>query len=166
MLLALGVTGCLTTARDPGHADAAAASPRSRISVDDNWRFTRGDSPDSPTNLLYDARPAGGARRDAPPATNAAAETNFAKAWILPTANAFLKIPADGPKRPAANLGGAVAYARPGYDDTAWKSVDLPHDYAIEGPFTTSGGGGMGRLPTAGVAWYRKALAIPASGQR
>src|SRR5262249_25836303 len=33
----------------------------------------------------------------------------------------------------------------------------------IEGPFTKSGGGGMGRLPSAGVVWYRKHLTIPAS---
>ena len=42
------------------------------------------------------------------------------------------------------------------------KKSDLPHDYAIEGPFTTTGSGGMGRLPSAGVVWYRKDLSISA----
>jgi beta-galactosidase len=41
--------------------------------------------------------------------------------------------------------------------------VNLPHDYAIEGPFTTAVGGGMGRLPSPGVVWYRKSLYIPAN---
>ena len=48
------------------------------------------------------------------------------------------------------------------FDDSAWRRVDLPHDWAIEGPFTTRGGGGMGRLPSAGIGWYRKQLTIPA----
>src|SRR5206468_12168829 len=43
------------------------------------------------------------------------------------------------------------------------RKVEVPHDYAIEGPFTTTGGGGMGRLPSAGVVWYRKRLNISAS---
>ena len=38
--------------------------------------------------------------------------------------------------------------------------MDLPHDWAIAGPFITTGGGGMGRLPSAGVGWYRKKLNI------
>jgi beta-galactosidase len=42
--------------------------------------------------------------------------------------------------------------------------VDLPHDWAIEGPFLVDGPhGGMGRLPSWGVAWYRKKLDIPAT---
>src|SRR5262249_46332096 len=40
---------------------------------------------------------------------------------------------------------------------------NLPHDWAIAGPFNHAGGGGMGRLPTAGVGWYRKKLEIPAT---
>jgi beta-galactosidase len=49
------------------------------------------------------------------------------------------------------------------FDDSAWKRVGLPHDWAIEGPFTSTGGGGMGRLPSPGVAWYRRKLDIPAT---
>ena len=41
--------------------------------------------------------------------------------------------------------------------------MDLPHDYAIEGPFTTTVSGSTGRLPSSGVVWYRKNLNIPAS---
>jgi len=48
------------------------------------------------------------------------------------------------------------------FDDSSWRKVNLPHDWAIEGPFTTQGGGGMGRLPSSGVGWYRKELSIPA----
>ena len=48
------------------------------------------------------------------------------------------------------------------FDDSSWRRVNLPHDWAIEGPFTTHGGGGMGRLPSSGIGWYRKELSIPA----
>jgi beta-galactosidase len=42
--------------------------------------------------------------------------------------------------------------------------VDLPHDWAIEGPFITTGpAGGMGRLPSPGVGWYRKKLSVEAA---
>ena len=47
----------------------------------------------------------------------------------------------------------------------SWESVDLPHDWAIKGPsqkgWDASVGGGMGRLPSPGVAWYRKKLVVP-----
>src|ERR1017187_1945912 len=42
-------------------------------------------------------------------------------------------------------------------DDSAWRKVDLPHDWSIEGPFTeTNKTGGAGAFLPAGVAWYRK----------
>jgi beta-galactosidase len=41
--------------------------------------------------------------------------------------------------------------------------LDLPHDWGIEGPFSSAGNGGTGRLPFYGVGWYRKKLMIPAT---
>jgi len=79
----------------------------------------------------------------------------------LPTGNAFINDPARRFARPNGTPAPSPAYAQPGFDDASWKTVNLPHDWAIDGPFTTNGGGGMGRLPTAGVAWYRKQLSIP-----
>ena len=32
---------------------AAADSPRTRLSINDDWRFTRGDPPDTGTNIQY-----------------------------------------------------------------------------------------------------------------
>ena len=46
--------------------------------------------------------------------------------------------------------GDGVAYVQPDFDDSSWQQINLPHDWAIEGPFTHSGGGGMGRLPSCG----------------
>jgi beta-galactosidase len=49
-----------------------------------------------------------------------------------------------------------------GFADTAWRTLDVPHDWSIEGPFDlanpTRGSGGF--LP-AGVGWYRKHFTLP-----
>ncbi len=146
--------------------------PRERVSLDEAWRFQKDDPPGNTVSLVYDVRPevvrqADGTPADAEPTEadrRRAATTPTLKAWILPTANAFIKDPARLFQKPPADWLGDVAYARQDFDDRAWRPVTLPHDWAIEGPFLTSGPfGGMGRLPTAGVGWYRKALDIPSS---
>ncbi len=56
----------------------------------------------------------------------------------------------------------------PGFDDAAWRTLDVPHDYSIEdlpeneavkqvGPFSeeSAGGGSTGHV-VGGTAWYRK----------
>ncbi|HEY1660836.1 MAG TPA: beta-galactosidase GalB [Verrucomicrobiae bacterium] len=153
---------------------SAADSPRERISIDDNWRFTQGDPTNCPVNLLYDARHEQTIRRLAEAEgdgnsssyikTNSTsnAPVTVIKQWILPTGNEFIEDPSRRYARPEGNLGDGVAYVQPDYDDSDWQRINLPHDWAIAGPFTHTGGGGMGRLPTAGIGWYRKALDIPA----
>ena len=64
------------------------------------------------------------------------------KAWILPTGNAFIKDPAQRFVRPQGDWGGGVAYVQRDFDDRAWRRADLPHDWAITGPFLTTGPGG------------------------
>ena len=49
------------------------------------------------------------------------------------------------------------------YNDSFWRRLDLPHDWAIEGDFyagNPSGAGG-GALP-GGIGWYRKHFLLPA----
>jgi len=51
--------------------------------------------------------------------------------------------------------------AKPAYDDSGWRTLNLPHDWAIEGDFdrrNPSGTGG-GALP-GGTGWYRKTFTI------
>ncbi len=50
---------------------------------------------------------------------------------------------------------------RPDFDDAAWRRLDVPHDWGIEGPFDKNNptGGAGGFLP-AGVGWYRKHFAL------
>jgi beta-galactosidase len=155
---------------------AAADSPREQTSINDNWRFIKGDPTNNPVSLLYDVRQQQTTRRvaeaetDGNPALNGSSPPNDStnppraviKQWILPTGNAFIKEASRKFARPEGNPGDGVAYVQPDFDDSSWQQINLPHDWAIEGPFIRSDGGGMGRLPSAGVGWYRKKLIIPA----
>lgn len=51
-----------------------------------------------------------------------------------------------------------------GFDASKWQSVHLPHDFVVEGQFSSKADGGHGFLPT-GAGWYRKTLDIPASAK-
>jgi len=44
-------------------------------------------------------------------------------------------------------------------DDQNWRTVDLPHDWSIEGPFSKQWASGTGFLP-GGIGWYRKTFQI------
>ena len=44
----------------------------------------------------------------------------------------------------------------PAADDKAWRTLDLPHDWAIEGPFSDTLENNTGLLPWKGIGWYRK----------
>ncbi len=50
---------------------------------------------------------------------------------------------------------------QPGFDDRSWRAQQLPHDWAIEGPFDQKYSTNMGALPYFGVAWYRKSFTLP-----
>ena len=49
---------------------------------------------------------------------------------------------------------------QPGFDDSGWETVEVPHDWAIAGPFIAAGDGNTGKLPWKGEGWYRKNLEI------
>jgi beta-galactosidase len=175
-LLCLAALAGLASAPFPAAAaastSASVALPRERVSINADWRFRMGDPAGTSDALRYDVRPevkvsADGKAADAVP--DAAEQTGNArgpalKPWILPTGNAFILDPARRHARPAQEPKLDVAYLAAGFDDSAWQRVNLPHDWAIAGPFLEQGPyGGVGRLPSWGIGWYRKQLAIPAS---
>lgn len=59
-------------------------------------------------------------------------------------------------------LGNDSAMARTDYDDSQWRRLSLPHDWAVEGDFSADNpsGAGGGALP-GGVGWYRKHFSLP-----
>ena len=56
----------------------------------------------------------------------------------------------------------AEVQAMPGVDESGYKSVQLPHDWAIESPFLMDEPNETGKLPWNGWGWYRKNFAVPA----
>src|SRR4051812_2661004 len=63
-------------------------------------------------------------------------------------------------------LGDPAGAEQPSFDDRKWRSVDLPHDWSIEGTPEQSapGGGGVGYFP-GGTGWYRKTFRLPKGSQ-
>lgn len=62
------------------------------------------------------------------------------------------------------HLGDVDGASQPGYDDSGWRRLDLPHDWAVEGDFSQANPSGVtgGALP-GGVGWYRKTFTIDAA---
>ncbi|KAI0882571.1 glycoside hydrolase family 2 protein [Annulohypoxylon maeteangense] len=117
-----------------------AQAGRERISINADWRFSRFES--NPDSLSY----------------------NVLKKWILPTGNDFI---VNGVKydRPSGDAPGSnVSYVQASFDDSDWESVNVPHDWAIKGPFHAPNiPNSMGALPINGVGWYRRNLIIEPS---
>ena len=61
--------------------------------------------------------------------------------------------------------GAAEGAEKPDFDDSNWKLLRLPHDWAIEGPFDEKLNPETGGLPVSGIGWYRKSFLLPASAQ-
>jgi len=143
---------------------------RERIKLNEGWQFMRYEA--NPDNLIYDVRPKIEEVNDSKVADSKPTEAikieakeEVLKNWILPSANDFIKDPSKRHIRPEGNPGSDFPFVKADFKDDAWEKVTLPHDWAINKPFYTGDkpevGGGMGRLPSQGVAWYRKKLDIP-----
>lgn len=57
--------------------------------------------------------------------------------------------------------------ASPSFDDSTWRTLDLPHDWSVEGAYAQTLPGQGGYLP-GGIAWYRRTIDLPDNwaGQR
>ena len=67
----------------------------------------------------------------------------------------------------AFHLGGAQGAEQPGFDDSKWRKIDLPHDWSIEdlkgtnSPFKRDAISQVsGGFTTGGTAWYRKKFTV------
>jgi len=170
MLLMASITGILLQSG----CITAAESPREHISINEDWSFYKYDSIAQADKLIYDVRlevkdDQDDRAADAKPTEALEVETTqeVLKPWVLPTCNDFIKDPVKRHVRPEGNPGSDFPFVQSDFDDSSWESVNLPHDWAIKGPFQKGWGaevgGSMGRLPSPGVAWYRKKLDIPAA---
>lgn len=153
---------------------AQTKSPRERILINEGWRFFKYASMSDADSLIYDVRPVVINEQDDKPADSRPTEAvkverkaSVLKPWIMPTGNSFIKDPQRRHSRPTGNPGTDFPFVQKNFNDNTWEPIDLPHDWAIKGPFqqgqNSEVGGGMGRLPSHGVAWYRKQIDIPSS---
>ena len=57
------------------------------------------------------------------------------------------------------HLGDVAEASDPSFDDSEWRELNLPHDWAVEGDFSQDNpsGTGGGALP-GGIGWYRKSF--------
>ena len=78
-------------------------------------------------------------------ASNARERLNFDKGWRFCLAD-------------------SAQMSSPRYNDSKWRTLNLPHDWAIEGDFSASApsGNSGGALP-GGTGWYRKTFTIDAA---
>jgi beta-galactosidase len=115
---------------------------RRRQSFDDGWKFYRGDFDAAAERLSY-----AGLESHLLDAMRATVGEGIGDA-VLP------RLIAD---RAHANT---VAFCRPDFDDSHWRPVDVPHDWAIECPFAIDLPGETGKLAWQGVGWYRKHFSL------
>lgn len=97
--------------------------------------------------------------------------TLAAAAWAGAADSLFAQEPAPPPRlRDSFDFGwqffpgDAHGAQQPGFADASWRTLDLPHDWSIEGPFTQNApSGGAGGYAPTGIGWYRKRFRVPAS---
>src|ERR1051325_573539 len=56
--------------------------------------------------------------------------------------------------------GDAAGAEKATFADSTWRTVQLPHDWAIEGPFDPKLDPHTGALPIFGTGWYRKTFTL------
>ncbi|KAF5013579.1 hypothetical protein FDECE_439 [Fusarium decemcellulare] len=144
------ILGLLTlSVASPTSSDLQGRGGREQVNLNKGWRFWRSVS--NPDGIVYDF------------SLNQTDAIEL-KPWILPSGNEFIKDPKDRHSRPDDEPEVDIDYVKSSFDDQDWEKVDLPHDWAIKGPFYTEEdpiiGGGMGRLPVHGVGWYRRQFTI------
>lgn len=61
-------------------------------------------------------------------------------------------------------LGDQSGAEKDNFDDSSWRNIELPHDYSLEGEYTSRGEAESG-YKLGGVAWYRKSFSIPATNK-
>jgi beta-galactosidase len=125
------------------------SGPRQRLLMDANWLFKIGDTPDVGTMFDY-TEPRGLSKASA---TDLAQETQFLSTH---------------PDEVATNVGGNLPIVQAAFDDAAWKTVNLPHDWCNSLPFdqTADNGHGSHALGTkwnSSIGWYRRKFDLPAA---
>lgn len=107
-------------------------------------------------NLAADAD----APSSTPPAAPKREVLSFDEGWRFhPGDIPFPEIRGHGMTYGHAKAGNASGAAAMDYNDSSWRLLNLPHDWAVEGPFDKEANVSQGYRPR-GFAWYRKSFRI------
>jgi Beta-galactosidase/beta-glucuronidase len=119
--------------------------PRERILLDSGWRFQLDDPPDVTTNVTVYP------------------ELNDLTKLQLSETNKEIQLIASRPDPVVTHAGENVSFVLTNYNDRAWRSLDLPHDWMVELPFTSSGNQSHGYKAASGntIGWYRRMFTLP-----
>jgi beta-galactosidase len=119
---------------------------RERISINDDWKFFKYNSPDKADQLIYHVRPEIRdpgefmiADEKPTEAVRAEASASTLKAWIMPSGNTFLDDPASRYEIPAGNPGGDIPFVLAGLDEVPVRMWTFPMTGPLKGPFMKGG---------------------------
>src|SRR5215471_11151637 len=127
----------------------AAGNPREHLLLDRGWRFHLGDSPDVAMTLDYPE------------------PSDLAKLRKSDLAN-WAKMEASQVDAAKAHLGEQLDWVQPGFDASGWRELNLPHDWAVELPFSESanfqhGFKDLDSKKGTTIGWYRRTFSLPPS---
>ncbi|MGH9352622.1 MAG: beta-galactosidase, partial [Terriglobia bacterium] len=121
---------------------ASANTARERLLLDFGWRFHLGHADDPSLDFGYGR------------------DREYAK-----TGSCFMWQSEGRPRKP-----GQPGPSSPRFNDSDWRALDLPHDWAVELPFqedpwlTEHGSKPLGRTyPATSIGWYRRVFDISES---
>ncbi|MDE3099021.1 MAG: DUF4982 domain-containing protein [Verrucomicrobiota bacterium] len=136
---------------------ALADSPRERTLIDSGWRFHLGDPADmanaDETNVAYYPEISDLEKLQSGDVSGSASETNL-----------------ETLRPPLAGLGENVSFVQTNFDDRSWQPLNLPRDWVVELPFSSSGDKGHGYkegingvTSSNTIGWYRRTFTLPSS---
>ena len=127
------------------------ASARERDLLDAGWTFQLGDPPDVTTNVTVYP------------------EIDYLPKLKAADLNAETALQTTRPDPVATHAGENVSFVTTNYDDSAWRTLDLPHDWVVELPFDQTAAVDHGCKPvgdpsftTNNIGWYRHTFTLPA----
>jgi beta-galactosidase len=127
-----------------------------KISMDAGWRFQLGDPLDVTTNVTYYPEISDLAKLDS---NEIGAGTNTETYMESIRVNIF-----------TTHTGENVSFVQTNYNDSSWRLLNLPHDWADELPFDASADGGhgyksgiTGSTTANTIGWYRRTFTLPAN---
>ncbi|SEN45464.1 beta-galactosidase [bacterium A37T11] len=88
---------------------------------------------------------------------------SFDKGWRFHQGDiTFPEVKGHGMSYMNAKAGTSWGAAAPDFDDTNWRLLDLPHDWAVESPFDSTANLSQG-YRKRGIGWYRRAFKLDPS---